>query len=693
MFQNFNLVRRGVTLSTVGIISLWFAISAVPQDVKRGWAGNDSGQANAVNARWYYNWGYQPVEGIHGEFVPMFWGPYGVQKRIDAILGYDDVQYVLGFNEPERPDQADMTVEEAIEKWTMINEGLEGSGIKLVSPAVSDTIDGREWLADFMQQAEDSGLVVDEVAFHWYGLVNPANPVSSANSFLNKVDQYYSEYGRNVWVTEFAGLDFAGNYTTEEMQQANAIFFSVAVPGLESRPYVTRYSMWAHSDDSRPLVEDDCGGWKTTVVGDNYLPTLNSGDVLTLNDESVSTDIAFLRGGDVDSDSLVLDAINDLYILTNYDNSLIASSIGGANDWAMTESGTITIQQNATLRKIGENVVSVRNAFVCNDGLIRLFESGSGTLWFDGSDTEMIGMGEVRLDAGGKIRFGSLTDVTGFDVPFPFQCRGGEIEVSGNDIQFSADSTVFLQTRMDIEGSLHVSGSFKKPTNGGGSGIIKQGNGQLKLTGNNTYVGDTIVNEGSFLLNGSLAGNLVVNGGIVHGVGVVDGECRVLGTMSPGSNVGVFHADSFDFFAGSLLELELGPFGANDRLSANGPLVLNDNVTLRLVLVADYQPSIGDSFNVVDALAIVGQFDSYELPNLVEGEWDFGLFEQSGIIRVVESSVLLGDVNMDGAINLLDVGPFVGAVSNGTYIAEADVNQDGFVNLLDVDPFIELLAG
>ena len=52
----------------------------------------------------------------------------------------------------------------------------------------------------------------------------------------------------------------------------------------------------------------------------------------------------------------------------------------------------------------------------------------------------------------------------------------------------------------------------------------------------------------------------------------------------------------------------------------------------------------------------------------------------------------LGNVNMDGAINLLDIAPFVDAISNGTFTIEADINLDGVVNLLDVNLFVELLS-
>ena len=56
-------------------------------------------------------------------------------------------------------------------------------------------------------------------------------------------------------------------------------------------------------------------------------------------------------------------------------------------------------------------------------------------------------------------------------------------------------------------------------------------------------------------------------------------------------------------------------------------------------------------------------------------------------------NVLIGDVNQDGFINLLDVDPFIAALSAGVYFAPADINCDGFVNLLDVDPFVVLLGG
>lgn len=53
----------------------------------------------------------------------------------------------------------------------------------------------------------------------------------------------------------------------------------------------------------------------------------------------------------------------------------------------------------------------------------------------------------------------------------------------------------------------------------------------------------------------------------------------------------------------------------------------------------------------------------------------------------------IGDVNRDGSLDLLDVGPFVDEISAGGDLCEADINEDGVVDLLDVGPFVGLLGG
>ena len=77
---------------------------------------------------------------------------------------------------------------------------------------------------------------------------------------------------------------------------------------------------------------------------------------------------------------------------------------------------------------------------------------------------------------------------------------------------------------------------------------------------------------------------------------------------------------------------------------------------------------------------------------LTDNEID-GLFDGSLSPTDFAGDVLLGDVNCDGEVNLLDVTPFVDLLTSGGYSVKADINMDGVLNLLDVNPFVELLSG
>ena len=62
-------------------------------------------------------------------------------------------------------------------------------------------------------------------------------------------------------------------------------------------------------------------------------------------------------------------------------------------------------------------------------------------------------------------------------------------------------------------------------------------------------------------------------------------------------------------------------------------------------------------------------------------------------LTVSKGDVLLGDINCDGNVNLLDVGPFIELLSSGGYSPKADFDGDSAVTLLDVQPFVDALSG
>ena len=99
-----------------------------------------------------------------------------------------------------------------------------------------------------------------------------------------------------------------------------------------------------------------------------------------------------------------------------------------------------------------------------------------------------------------------------------------------------------------------------------------------------------------------------------------------------------------------------------------------------------------DQISIADGASFI---NSMESSLSAAGNVTFGLkfTDLSEGIFTVKSPVLIGDVNGDGVVDLLDVLPFVDALTGGSYVPEADINQDGVLNLLDVEPFVSLLSG
>ena len=61
-------------------------------------------------------------------------------------------------------------------------------------------------------------------------------------------------------------------------------------------------------------------------------------------------------------------------------------------------------------------------------------------------------------------------------------------------------------------------------------------------------------------------------------------------------------------------------------------------------------------------------------------------------LSVAFESPLLGDVNLDGQVDFLDIGAFVDVLlDSGQFQVEADINQDGVVNFLDIGGFVSIL--
>lgn len=214
---------------------------------KKGIAGNiESG----LNLGWKYNWNIDQTSTRDLQYTPIRqsrWWP-GLGQNWQA-MGADNL---LGYNEPDRPDQANMAVGDAIYSWP----DLLGTGLRLGAPAVSDG--GRSgWLYPFMEQADAAGLRVDFVPIHYYWCASPvSDPAAAANQFYNFLKATYDTVKRPLWITEWNnGANWTGCGDPSFAQQQAAI--NAMIEMLDNTPFVERYAPYNWVEDVRRLKWDD----------------------------------------------------------------------------------------------------------------------------------------------------------------------------------------------------------------------------------------------------------------------------------------------------------------------------------------------------------------------------------------------------------------------------------------------------
>jgi hypothetical protein len=209
----------------------------------KGVANSPAAQLSALGSTWCYNWGTTPkaTDCNDPDFVPMIWGSDNVASALQGIAkaGYTTV---LGFNEPNKSDQSNISVADAITLWPDLTSN---PNIRVGSPAVSD--DGRSWLEDFMKQAQSKGLRVDFIAMHWYGW----NQGSCVASQLEGAVNWASQWGLPVWITEFGCMG-----SSNPDAQTVLDFYNSAVKMLAKHPLVERYA-WYPWNTYNELYQND----------------------------------------------------------------------------------------------------------------------------------------------------------------------------------------------------------------------------------------------------------------------------------------------------------------------------------------------------------------------------------------------------------------------------------------------------
>ncbi|MEP7050477.1 MAG: glycosyl hydrolase [Pseudomonadota bacterium] len=219
-------------------------------------SGSSCDDLPTLGVSWFYAWAANnPCATVRAEFVPQIWGSYkdrpGVATPATAVA--KGAKFLLGFNEPDGADQANMTVAEAVALWP----DFQVPGVLVGSPAVAGQ---GSWLPEFMMQVSAKSLRVDFIALHWYGW--DAGSCNDTTALEGKI-KWAEQWQRPIWITEWS--------CRLQSADVDKKFLADAQVMLAKHPLVERYA-WFLSRSSGEFVNAallDASG-KPTAIGSEY---------------------------------------------------------------------------------------------------------------------------------------------------------------------------------------------------------------------------------------------------------------------------------------------------------------------------------------------------------------------------------------------------------------------------------------
>ncbi len=162
---------------------------------KKGHAGWDP---NLFNCTTYYDWNIGGSTSDDYEYAAIRqnagWPGWS------EINNKQDISHLLGFNEPDRPDQSNIPFDDALAMWPQFMQ----SGLRLGAPATSDPWNG--WsLFNFVDKCDELNYRLDYIAIHCYW-------AKSAQQWYDELKYIHERTGRPIWITEWNN---GANWTTE----------------------------------------------------------------------------------------------------------------------------------------------------------------------------------------------------------------------------------------------------------------------------------------------------------------------------------------------------------------------------------------------------------------------------------------------------------------------------------------------
>jgi T5SS/PEP-CTERM-associated repeat protein len=393
----------------------------------------------------------------------------------------------------------------------------------------------------------------------------------------------------------------------------------------------------------------------TANIAGGIFSALNTGAQATIN-----VDAGTLTGGGVLvlGGTLVNDTIDPPVVIAGGTSTLnvinngtvtVGSLIAGGGT---SSNGTVNVNTGGNLQPTDLTVASGDNSVATvavNGGTITLRtpDTTSGDLFLNDGDntTATVTIASGSIVAGANVYVGASAGSTG-SITIN---SGGSLQARGTNALLSGTAGGTGSIAVNSGGTLAGAGTYLLPA----TGTVTVNSGGIVAPGNTGVAGDTGV------------GNLTVNGNLT-------------------------------FNAGSTLAVQLASAASGDRVTVSGNAAAGGNLSVSLL--AGFKPARTDTFTVLTGASVTGTFanlNPFGLISSTDNGWAFTA-AYTGTAVTLSQPVQRGDVNLDGAVNNLDIAPFVaaltGAAPTGQVAFAVDASRDGLVNNLDIAPFVSLLT-
>ncbi|MEO0531667.1 MAG: dockerin type I domain-containing protein [Planctomycetota bacterium] len=412
--------------------------------------------------------------------------------------------------------------------------------------------------------------------------------------------------------------------------------------------------------------------------------TLDNGVFADLGNVSVAASGTSLNRAGIDLFDGTLAAAGDLRIANDsadtvgevvLDNSQLIQSpgsttvIGRASVGGSVGRGSLAVSKGGNLI-LDATTINETGSLINNASFATL----SGTLDIAGGRYTEIG--QVQRDTAGVDRFLISNDGEATFTTDPLTITAGQ--------QLRLDrGTLTSAAGLVIDGSMRV-GSAQISTVGGPTTLST---GTLTVEPNSeVQFLDPFIDQGGFL--DVLAGGRVVFGSDYSGFGSVGtGSIEFAAASNAGNSIGIstFGGDlTWGDQARFVAELAGNSPTSFDRFVTSGTAAIDGELVVELLDGSGFTPNAGDSFPLLTAASITGDFDTLTLPALSGGLlWEIDRTPTTLTLNVVAPSGS-GDFNDDGVVNAIDYTLWRDtAGSTGAGLA-ADGNGDGTVDDADL---------